>query len=171
MTPDTVAPVWETDAAVLPVIVAAAIAAVACVGLHAEVVCRLAAWGDATKRSLRLVLPSCVLVLLATHIVQVHIFALVHFVVEKIYGERVGILSMAADGSLTERIYFSGVVFSTLGFGDIVPFGPLRLLVAVESITGLMLIAWSATLTYGVLERANFSPLAKREAERSSGRR
>ena len=86
-------------------------------------------------------------------------------------GERVGILSMAADGSLTERIYFSGVVFSTLGFGDIVPFGPLRLLVAVESITGLMLIAWSATLTYGVLERANFSPLAKREAERSSGRR
>lgn len=51
---------------------------------------------------------------------------------------------MAADGSLTERVYFSGVVFSTLGFGDIVPAGPIRLMVAVQAITGLMLIAWSA---------------------------
>ena len=157
MTPDAAAPVWDTDAAVMPVVVAVAIAVVACVGLHAEVVCRLTAWGDATKRSLRVVLPSCVLVLLATHVVQVLIFALAHFVIEQMYGERVGVLSMAADGSFTERVYFSGVVFSTLGFGDIVPFGSLRLFVAVESITGLMLIAWSATMTYGVLERAHLS--------------
>lgn len=153
MTPEAAAPLWETDAAVLPVLFATAIAVAACVGLHAEVVCRLTAWAHSTKRSVRLVLPGCVLSLLATHVVQVLIFALTHFIIERMYGERVGILSMAADGSLTERIYFSGVVFSTLGFGDIVPMGPLRLLVTIESITGLMLIAWSATMSYAVLER------------------
>lgn len=157
MTPDSAAPLWETDPAVLPVVIAAAIAAAACVGLHGEVVCRLVAWGQSTKRSLRVVLPSCVLVLLSTHVVQVLIFALAHFLVEQLFGERVGQLSMAADGSLTERFYFSGVVFSTLGFGDIVPVGPIRLLVTVESITGLMLIAWSAAMTYGVLEREHNS--------------
>ncbi len=164
MTPETAAPLWETDAAVLPVVVATALAAIASVGLHGEVVCRLVAWGHGTKRSLRLVLPGCVLALLSTHFVQVFIFAIAHFAIEHMYGERVGRLSSAADGSLMESIYFSGVVFSTLGFGDIVPEGPLRLLVTVESIAGLMLIAWSATMTYSVLEREHTS---RRERRRS----
>ncbi|MEO1718155.1 MAG: ion channel, partial [Planctomycetota bacterium] len=89
-----------------------------------------------------------VLLLLVTHVGQVLIYAATHTGLDHLYGERVGVLAMSADGSLIERVYFSGVVFSTLGFGDIVPAGPIRLMVAVQAITGLMLIAWSAALTY-----------------------
>ena len=153
MTPSPAEPLWETDPTMWPVVLATVIATVLCVGLHGEVVCRLSAWGKASTRSARIILPACVLTLLATHIVQVHIFAAAHFFIEWPFGDRVGVLSMKSDGSFTERIYFSAVVFSTLGFGDIVPVGPIRLMVAAESITGLMLIAWSASMTYGVLER------------------
>lgn len=141
----------------LPVIVATAAATFACVALHGEVVCSLSNWSKRSKLPTRLVLPLSVLVLLATHLAQVLIYAAAHFGLERLYGEHVGVLAMAADGSLTERVYFSGVVFSTLGFGDIVPAGPIRLMVAVQAITGLMLIAWSAALTYSVLENKNRS--------------
>jgi hypothetical protein len=45
-------------------------------------------------------------------------------------------------------VYFSATVYSILGFGDIIPGGPLRLLVGIESVTGLLMITWSASFTY-----------------------
>ncbi len=45
-------------------------------------------------------------------------------------------------------VYFSGITFSTLGYGDVVPLGPARFMAAMEALTGLVLIAWSASFTY-----------------------
>ena len=52
------------------------------------------------------------------------------------------------DGSLFECVYFSSVTFTTLGFGDVNPVGPLRLLAGAEALTGLVLIGWTASFTY-----------------------
>ena len=52
------------------------------------------------------------------------------------------------DGSLFECVYFSSVTFTTLGFGDVTPVGPLRLLAGAEALTGFMLIGWTASFTY-----------------------
>jgi hypothetical protein len=52
--------------------------------------------------------------------------------------------SMALD--FDEFFYYSAVTYTTLGFGDITPIGPLRILTAVESLTGLILIAWTASI-------------------------
>lgn len=52
------------------------------------------------------------------------------------------------DGSLFECVYFSSVTFTTLGFGDVSPVGPLRLLAGAEALTGFMLIGWTASFTY-----------------------
>mgnify|MGYP001086781985 CR=1 FL=1 len=164
-------PLWESDPALLPVIVASAMSAVVCVGLHGEAACQIRKWGGRSTLPTQVILPACVLILLSIHIVQVLVYALAHFVIEVMFGDRIGSLALA-DGSLVERIYFSAVVFSTLGFGDIVPVGPIRLLVAIESINGLMLIAWSATLTYTMLELEHdgwFKPRSRRKTRAGVG--
>jgi hypothetical protein len=50
-------------------------------------------------------------------------------------------------------IYLSAISYTTVGFGDVAPVGPIRLLVATEAITGFVLIAWSASFTYLEMER------------------
>jgi hypothetical protein len=54
---------------------------------------------------------------------------------------------------LFECIYLSAVTFSTVGFGDIAPVGPIRFLAATEALTGFVLITWSASFTYLEMER------------------
>ena len=50
-------------------------------------------------------------------------------------------------------VYFSAVVYTSLGFGDILPQGHMRLLVGVEGLTGLLMIGWSASFTYLMMEK------------------
>tara|TARA_B100001059_G_C17829505_1_gene583637 strand:- start:1191 stop:1376 length:186 start_codon:yes stop_codon:yes gene_type:complete len=45
-------------------------------------------------------------------------------------------------------IYFSFSNYTTLGMGDIFITGDARLAAAIESLLGLILIAWSASVTY-----------------------
>ena len=64
-----------------------------------------------------------------------------------------GSLSGHADFSLITCMYFSAETYTSLGFGDLVPVGPVRLLTAVEALNGLLLIGWSASYTYISMER------------------
>jgi len=57
------------------------------------------------------------------------------------------------NGSLLDCVYFSSTVFSTVGFGDIVPMGDLRFLTGIESLTGLVLITWSASFLFFEMQR------------------
>ena len=52
-----------------------------------------------------------------------------------------------------DYIYFSAVTYTSLGFGDLVPTGHLRLVAGVEGLNGLILIGWSASFTYLAMER------------------
>ena len=54
---------------------------------------------------------------------------------------------------LFDYIYFSATSFTTLGFGDLAPVGPIRFLAATEGLVGLVLITWSASFTYLEMER------------------
>ena len=56
-------------------------------------------------------------------------------------------------GSLFDAIYFSATIYTTLGLGDLSPVGPIRLLTGMESVTGLLLITWSASFTYLEMSR------------------
>ena len=56
--------------------------------------------------------------------------------------------------TMVDAIYFSGAVYTSLGFGDIVPAsGGGKLLAVVETITGLVLIAWTASFTFYEMQR------------------
>ena len=50
--------------------------------------------------------------------------------------------------------YFSAMTFTTVGFGDVYPLVPVRFLAGTETLTGLVLVTWSASFTF--LEMARF---------------
>ncbi|HSW11898.1 MAG TPA: potassium channel family protein [Solimonas sp.] len=54
---------------------------------------------------------------------------------------------------LLDAVYLSAMTYTTVGYGDIVPQGPLRLVMASEALTGLLLITWSASFTYLEMEQ------------------
>jgi hypothetical protein len=50
-------------------------------------------------------------------------------------------------------LYFSAETYTSLGYGDIVPHGPLRLLAGAEALTGLLMIGWSTSHVFMAMER------------------
>ena len=87
-----------------------------------------------------------VFVALTAHAAEVWIFAISFFIMHKAPGW--GHLEGNFDGSLLDCVYFSFTSYTTLGTGDIVPLGDLRFLSGLESLTGLVLITWSASFLY-----------------------
>ena len=87
-----------------------------------------------------------VFVALTAHAVEVWIFAISFFMMHNAEGW--GYLDGHFDGSLLDCVYFSFTSYTTLGTGDIVPHGDLRFLTGLESLTGLVLITWSASFLY-----------------------
>lgn len=88
---------------------------------------------------------------LLAHIVEVWIFAIAFYYMH--HHEGWGALIGKFDGSIMDCVYFSFTVFSTVGFGDIEPTGNLRFLTGIESLTGLVLITWSASFLYFEMQR------------------
>ncbi|WP_374663891.1 ion channel [Ramlibacter sp.] len=65
----------------------------------------------------------------------------------------IGGLAGSAGSTLASCLYFSAETYTSLGFGDVSPVGPVRLLAGVEALNGLLLIGWSASFTYISMER------------------
>ncbi|MFT5219119.1 MAG: hypothetical protein ACI9LO_003043 [Planctomycetota bacterium] len=96
------------------------------------------------KHRLRIVIG--VIGALVVHFIEIWVFALAYYWLNA--AERWGTLQGNYDGSLLASGYFSFTTYSTLGFGDIEPYGDLRFLVGVESLTGLILVTWTASFLY-----------------------
>ena len=83
---------------------------------------------------------------LTAHIVEVWIFGISYYFMNQ--AENWGFLKGNFNGSLQDCVYFSFTSYTTLGTGDIVPYGDLRFLSGLESLTGLVLITWTASFLY-----------------------
>ena len=88
---------------------------------------------------------------LIAHAFEIWIFAVAYYFMNFLDGW--GNLIGNFDGSFMDCGYFSFTVFSTVGFGDIEPIGNLRYLTGIESLTGLVLITWSASFLYFEMQR------------------
>lgn len=100
-----------------------------------------------------------VLGVLALHGVQIVLYGLLFWWVSGWPGG--GRVDAQGDGGLLDTIYLSALNYSTLGHGrNLAPTGAVRMLVALESLAGLLMITWSATFTYHRLWR---------EVERGAG--
>ncbi len=87
---------------------------------------------------------------LASHIVQVLIYAAVFAVLHHL--QVFGTITGAFTPGLVDFLYFSLTSYTTLGIGDIYPTGALRLIAGLESLNGLVVITWSASFTYLVMQ-------------------
>ena len=52
-----------------------------------------------------------------------------------------------------DYVYYSAMVYTTVGFGDLVPEGPIRMISSTQALTGLSLITWTASFTYLQMQR------------------
>lgn len=87
-----------------------------------------------------------VMIALVAHAIEIWIFGVVYYFLY--HSGRWGTFEGNYNGSLLDSVYFSATTFTTLGFGDIAPFGELRFLTGVESLTGLVLITWTASFLF-----------------------
>ncbi len=87
-----------------------------------------------------------ILALLFLHIVEVWIFGIAYYVLLQFDG--FGQLLGETSGGFFDCIYYSAAVYTTVGFGDIYPVGPIRTMTGTEAIVGLTMITWSASYTF-----------------------
>jgi hypothetical protein len=85
------------------------------------------------------------------HTIEIWLFSLAYYFLPQIPSW--GYLEGNFDGSFMDCVYFSYTIFTTLGFGDVEPFGHIRHLVGLESLTGLLLITWTASFLYYEMQR------------------
>ena len=88
--------------------------------------------------------------LFAAHVVEIWVYAGGYYVA----------IDWLALGTITldnptwfEFVYYSAMVYTTVGFGDIVPQGALRMISMSEGLSGLSLITWSASFTFLEMQR------------------
>ncbi len=120
-----------------------AVVVIVCVLTHYEGLRLLSDRLPTPKRHHRQRIIILILSLLFMHVVEIWLFGGAYFVLLN-FGD-FGTLEGATDANWFDCIYFSASVYSTVGFGDIVPIGPIRATSGTEGITGLVLITWSAS--------------------------
>jgi len=98
-------------------------------------------------------------VVFIAHITQISLFAIAFGLMQLQWG--LGEIVGRLEGGWLDFFYFSASNFTTLGMGDIFPTGHLRLVSAIESLAGLVLITWSASYTY--LAMSKFWGMPKRK--------
>lgn len=86
---------------------------------------------------------------LMLHVLEIWIFGLCFWAL--LHWPDVGLLRGAEH--LFDYIYFSAVTFTTAGYGDVVPVGPIRFMAGTESLAGFVMITWSASFTFLEMEK------------------
>jgi Ion channel len=129
-----------------------AAAVVACVVLHYEGLRLISGRLPLPGRNHRARIVLLILSLLVLHIMEIWIFGGAYYLLLS-FGDN-GALSGDGAMSLLDCVYYSATVFTTLGFGDIVPSGAIRFMTGTEAIAGLTFITWSASFTFVVMQKS-----------------
>jgi hypothetical protein len=64
-----------------------------------------------------------------------------------------GGIAGAEAGSLLDAVYLSASSYTTVGFGDVAPLGPIRFVAGTEALVGFVMITWSASFTFIEMQR------------------
>lgn len=119
--------------------------------VHYEVLRLLTALLPALRIESRMKLVVVILGAFVAHFSQILLYGAAYWLLATSFD--VG--GMGAPGPLpfSRCLYFSAETFTTLGYGDVVPFGELRLLAGLEALNGMLLMGWTASYTYLSMER------------------
>ncbi len=85
------------------------------------------------------------------HTIEVWVFALSYYLLSAHLA--IGTFHGLQSTDFFDFVYFSAVVYTSVGFGDILPQGHMRLIAGVEGLAGLLMIGWSSSFTYLMMEK------------------
>lgn len=88
---------------------------------------------------------------LTLHIAEIWVFGFAVWVALRF--ANTGSVSGSISTSLLDAVYLSAVTYTTVGFGDLAPVGPIRFIGGTMALTGFVLITWSASFTFLEMER------------------
>lgn len=89
--------------------------------------------------------------LFCVHIVEIGIYAFTYEI--SVTYLDLGVFQGSLVNDAMSYLYYSGVIYTTLGLGDIEPQGHIRFITAMEALNGILLITWSASFTFLAMGR------------------
>jgi hypothetical protein len=85
------------------------------------------------------------------HILEIWLFGISYWAL--LLWPETGSMASTTTAGFLDSIYLSAMTYTTVGFGDLAPLGPVRFLSGTEALTGFVMITWSASFTYLEMER------------------
>ena len=125
--------------------------AVITIAFHYEAILGVIRWVPHLCSHFRCRVVIAVFCLLVAHVAEIWLFAGGHYAAVEWFS--LGELKGEFSGAIREYVYFSVITYTTVGYGDITPTGEVRIIAGLESLTGLIMIAWSAAFTAFFLQR------------------
>ena len=124
-----------------------------CVGIHLTCLKGLLALLSRIAHFRHFRVGMIVLGALIGHAVEIALFGIAFFFLSAT--ERFGSITGASGKTLDwgDSFYYSAVTYTSLGFGDLTPTGTLRVLSAVEVLTGVVLVTWTASFLFLVMQK------------------
>lgn len=88
-----------------------------------------------------------------THILGIWIYGIAYYWLDNngVIGSFSG--GYSVKGDLLTHVYYSAVIYTSLGLGDIIPTGGMRFLTGVEVLNGLVLIGWTVSYAFLAMQR------------------
>ena len=143
------AEIWG-DALILGIVVSIALVLMT-IGIHFEFLRRMPGIADSFGLRPRLRILIVMVGAFAAHTIEIYMFALGYRLLDAIYPPQ--LFDGVFAGTFADYLYFSAASYTSLGVGDIWPLGPVRVISGTEALTGLIMIAWTASFTYLMMGR------------------
>ena len=104
-----------------------------------------------TMLSRRTRIVALILMMIVAHVIEIWMFGFLYWFFHA-WPELGAISGSFTEGAL-DYIYFSVITFTTVGYGDYIPHGPVTILCGTEALVGISFLAWTASVTFLEMQR------------------
>ncbi len=125
---------------------------ISCVSFHGfaiQVIARKLCFGEVCFSFYRVGI--LILAAMVAHIVEIVLFELAYVLLAA--NPEYGVIAGERELAATDYFYFSAATYTTTGYGDLVPTGNLRVLATIEALTGMIMITWTASFAFLVMQQ------------------
>lgn len=133
------------------IIALGAILVATCVLVHFESLTAVNRFIRTHERLVRKHLVLIILLIVSLHLVEILIFSGGYFIAHHVL--ELGSFAGEREFALIDYFHFSAETYTSVGYGDLYPVGPIRVLSSLEGLTGLLLVAWSGAFSYFTVQK------------------
>lgn len=119
--------------------------------IHYEAITYISRWVQNLNLKPKQVILTVMLIIPFVHLSEILLYAVAYYIIGDAFA--LGHLDGTIRTDFWSHVYFSAETYSTLGYGDISPRGEARLLAGSEALNGILLIGWSGSYIFLVMQR------------------